>query len=327
MNQPVNAEDLATVLEKMLGRIVKTDIRPYAYGSSFVLQEIDVRLADGTCLEILFKDLSRHALLDGARRVKPAFLYDPMREIECYRSVLSQHPMGTAACHGTVVDPAAGRFWLFLEKVRGRELYQVGEISLWQEAARWLAHFQQHFAGARGLEKLGQGYRWRSYDAQYYRQWLERALALARNDDERRAIDGLASCYEGVIQRLISLPVHFIHGEFYASNILAAEAAGEVRICPVDWEMAAVGPGLIDLAALTGGNWHDQDRDTIALAYYQALPAKDRPGERQFFADLDSCRLQLSLQWLGWSADWRPPAEHAKDWLGEAIRLARKLGS
>jgi hypothetical protein len=32
------------------------------------------------------------------------------------------------------------------------------------------------------------------------------------------------------------------------------------------------------------------------------------------------------VQWLGWSPDWSPPAEHAHDWLGEALHLADKLG-
>ena len=36
-------------------------------------------------------------------------------------------------------------------------------------------------------------------------------------------------------------------------------------------------------------------------------------------ADLARCRLHLALQWLGWSPDWRPPPEHAHDWLGEAL--------
>ncbi|HMF19202.1 MAG TPA: aminoglycoside phosphotransferase family protein [Gemmataceae bacterium] len=332
MSQPVkieptvNAEELTKVLEKMLGKIVGMEIRPYAYRSSFALEEIDVRLADGTQLEILFKDLSRHALLDEARQVKPSFLYDPLREIDCYRSILSSCPMGTAAFYGAVVDEPAGRYWLLLEKVKGLELYQVGEIRLWQEAARWLAQFHQRFASSEELGKLSQAGRWLTYDEKYYRHWPERAATLARNDGARQKIDRLASCYEAVIQRLISLPVTFIHGEFYPSNILVSESVGKVRICPVDWEMAAIGPGLIDLAALTAGNWPDQDRDTIAFAYYEALPAASRPMEREFLTDLAFCRLHLSLQWLGWSADWKPPAEHAKDWLGEALRLAHKLG-
>jgi len=34
----------------------------------------------------------------------------------------------------------------------------------------------------------------------------------------------------------------------------------------------------------------------------------------------------LALQWLGWSADWTPPPEHARDWLVEALAAAERLG-
>jgi len=123
------------------------------------------------------------------------------------------------------------------------------------------------------------------------------------------------------------MPVTFIHGEYYASNILVPETAGKIRICPVDWEMAALGPGLMDLAALTAGKWRDEERDLIALAYCQAVPENEkRAAQDEFLTDLDFCRLHLSLQWLGWSPDWKPPPEHSQDWLTEAIRLADKLG-
>ena len=39
-----------------------------------------MHLNDGTSLRLLFKDLSQEAMLESARRVKPAFLYDPMRD-------------------------------------------------------------------------------------------------------------------------------------------------------------------------------------------------------------------------------------------------------
>lgn len=326
MNSAARSEELARALEGMLGQIVGLERRPYAYGSSFALEVINVRLADGACLEILFKDLSRHALLDDARQAKPGFLYDPLREIDCYQSVLASSPMGTAKCYGAVVDQTIGRYWLFLEKVSGKELYQVGDIRLWQETARWLANFHQRF-GAEEVRKLKQTGRWLTHDGEYYRLWPERAAAMARDAGARREIERLATAYETAVQQLVSLPVTFIHGEFYPSNILLNDDnAGTVRVCPVDWEMAAIAPGLIDLAALTAGNWPDNHREALALAYYDALPTRDRPRDRDFLTDLEFCRLHLCLQWLGWSAEWQPPTEHAKDWLGEARQLARKLG-
>ena len=100
-------------------------------------------------------------------------------------------------------------------------------------------------------------------------------------------------------------------------------------MCPVDWEMAAVGPGLVDLAALTAGGWTADERTALALAYHAALAQAGGPPparEEEFLTALDYCRLHLAVQWSGWSSGWSPPAEHAQDWLGEALSLAEKLG-
>ena len=106
--------------------------------------------------------------------------------------------------------------------------------------------------------------------------------------------------------------------------MLLAEAG---RVAPVDWELAALGSGFVDLAALATG-WGPSERDELELAYLdatrelgasEALP--DDPG-----AALDLCRLHLAVQWLGWAAPgWTPPAEHRRDWLGEALALAEEL--
>ena len=55
---------------------------------------VDADLDDGTTLSLVMKDLGRDALTEVARRVKPAFLHDPMREIEAYQSVLPAAPAG-----------------------------------------------------------------------------------------------------------------------------------------------------------------------------------------------------------------------------------------
>jgi aminoglycoside phosphotransferase (APT) family kinase protein len=139
--------------------------------------------------------------------------------------------------------------------------------------------------------------------------------------------------YDRVVERLTALPVTFVHGEFYASNVLvhglAQEEEGEgLRVCPVDWEMAAVGPGLIDLAALTAGGWTADEREALALAYHAAFVPHENwpPAPEAFLVALDYCRLHLAVQWLGWSPGWSPPPEHAQDWLDEALGLAEKLG-
>jgi len=41
---------------------------------------------------------------------------------------------------------------------------------------------------------------------------------------------------------------------------------------------------------------------------------------------LDYCRLHLAVQWLGWAEHWAPPPDQARDWLGEALAAAGRLG-
>ena len=331
-----STDEVRVELERVLSeygggsrRIVSIARRPSAYRTSFALEELDVVLDDGTMLGLIRKDTSQRALTERARRAKPAFLADPRREIETYQRILTPSELGTAICYGTVVDPAADQYWLFLERVPGVELYQVGDHVIWEDAARWLAGFHAQFADEPGRS----GARARSpllvYDRDYYRLWPRRALEFARDwpIGARRRIAWLAERYESVVDRLVALPTTVIHGEFYASNVLVQKTAGGTRVCPVDWEMAAVGPGLIDLAALVAGGWSATERRRFAAAYHGPLSVSEDspPTLDELLADLAFCRLHLAVQWLGWAGDWIPPREHAHDWLADAVGIAEDL--
>ena len=71
------------------------------------------------------------------------------------------------------------------------------------------------------------------------------------------------------------MPRTVIHGEFYASNVLVAEGPAGTRVAPVDWELAAVAPGAVDLAALVSGDWPEADREEIVAAYRSAVAPAD----------------------------------------------------
>src|SRR5262249_24535960 len=102
-----------------------------------------------------------------------------------------------------------------------------------------------------------------------------------------------------------TLPATLLHGEFYASNILIESKGARCRVAPVDWEMAAWGTGLLDLAALTAGNWRDEDRTALALTYRAHWSDTERwnPPLDEFLLAFDCCRVCLAVQWLGWSAN------------------------
>jgi Ser/Thr protein kinase RdoA (MazF antagonist) len=321
-----DSEELLTALRDGGVRAADLTRRPYRYATSAPLEELRVRTDGGQELRMIFKDLSRERLIGQARESKPPSVYDPRRELECYRRILVPAGLGPR-CFVVVVDSDAPRYWLFIEKVAGVELWQVGEIEVWEEVGRWLGRLHASFA-ARADEVRGSNPYLVEHSESWFRGWHERALsALSRSGDERTgALERALAKYEEVIEALAALPRTFLHGEFYPSNVLVVADASPVEVYPVDWEMAAVGPAAIDLAALVGG-W-DADARTRLVAAYEGAYADGRretiPGDLS--ADVARCRLHLALQWLGWSPEWRPPPEHAHDWVGEALALAEELG-
>jgi hypothetical protein len=318
----VATAELRVALERSLGQsIAEVRRTPSMYTSTFPIEDVLVRTVDGAELAFIFKDLSRRM----AGHVKPTFVLDPRREIEVYRSILTDGRLGTARCYATVADATHERYWLVLEKVQGVELYQVGDLAVWQSAARWLA--QIHIGLAREAPLALSDFLLH-HTAAFYRVWPARAIAHAHSTEQLEALSWLAARHDQIVDRLMTLPATIIHGEYYPSNIVVQALGGDIRVCPIDWEMAGLGPGLMDLAALTAGSWSDAARRALTEAYRDGvanLGGHLQPVE-EFQVALECCRLQLALQWLGWSAAWQPPPAHARDWLAEALAAARRLG-
>lgn len=310
-------EQLHAAVQRVLGRpVLDLSRRPWPYESTFPMEELSVILHGDARRSMLFKDLSEAQPPGAAAAAKPPFLMDSTREIRTYLDVLGPAGIEAPACYGAEVDAESGRAWLFLELIEGRPLWQVGEMEAWEEAARWVAHLHRRPLTRASLRLL-------RYDSAYLGSWLQRALTFAAPE----SLERIAASYERVVDRLASWPVSFLHGEFYPSNILIERGGGRFGIRPIDWEMAGRGPGLLDLAALTSGTWSEDERERLALAYFEASsPDVRRCGWSGFLDALEHCRLHLAVQWLGWSPEWSPPAEHAHDWLGEASRSAERLG-
>jgi len=306
--------------QELVARAARGDaavvLHRHAYSTS---APIDLLVPPGarTPSGVLRKDLSPGSLLPTARATKPDFLLDPRREVAVYRDVLPpwlESPM----FHGAVED--GERRWLFLEHVDGIELWQVGDLAVWTAVARWAAslhaaHLEEDAPPTvRSLLV--------DYDADFYRRWAKRAAAFAGYTDRR--LEPVLARHEEVVERLLAMPSTFVHGELYPSNVLVVETP-EPRVAVIDWETAAVGPPLVDLAALVEG-WDDEARRVLVDAYRQALGAVDPTAADAVTDDgLDACRLHLCIRWLGWAPAWAPPEDHDHDWLALALELTERL--
>ncbi len=320
-------------------RVARVECRPSPYQTSFPLAELSVFLDDGTHLDLLLKDLAAESLTEAARSVKPAFLHRAGREIAVYQTLLAPRGIGPVL-HGALDDPARNRQWLFLERVAGVELFQVGDEGVWAETARWLGRFHAEFQGEPGLALLADQGPLLRYDAALLGRWLERARTFASRSGVRVAptvelLERLGECHPQVVSRILESGETLVHGEFYPSNVLIKTSGPEVVVVPVDWELAGVGSGLLDLAALVAGGWPEEEKARLALAYREAFQeaggepvAGGEPfaGRDEFLESLDCARLQIAIQWMGWAPDWSPPPEHVQDWIREAERLLTRLG-
>ena len=304
------------------------------YSSSYTIENLAVELADGTHLQLVLKNLSPGSVLQTAKKIRPGFLYHPRNEIITYQQILAPQALGTPICYGAVEHPARDQYWLFLERVNGPLLWQVAGGETWNDAARWLARLHTAFPDAARQRENPHWQHLLHHDTAFYQIWPVRAAEfvgqrnLAADPATQTRFRQLLDGYSQVIDRLVSLPVHFIHGEFYPSTVLVEVDTAPHRICPVDWEMASLGPGLMDLATLTSGDWKETDQFAMISAYRDALC---RLGSATLtlpamIEAVDYCRLHLAVQLLGWSADWHPPERHAQNWFSEALRLANRLG-
>jgi hypothetical protein len=327
VNETVSDQELIEALGGQLDGRTITGVRrrPYRYATSAPLEDVRILTEGGEEVRLILKDLSRERLLGDARATKPEFLHEPSRELETYRRILDPAGLGPR-CFAAVAESDPPRHWLLIERVPGVELWQVGELEVWEQVAGWLGRFHAEFSG-RLDEVQAANPQLLDLSASWFRSWCERArAALARSDDARApALLVALEEYDSVVDELVGLPLAFVHGELYPSNVLVVRSRQPVGVYPVDWEMAGIGPGAIDLAALAGG-WGAGERGRLATAYLDGLSeaGASKAGE-DVTAGLDRCRLHLALQWLGWSAEWRPPREHAHDWLGEALALVQEL--
>jgi aminoglycoside phosphotransferase (APT) family kinase protein len=309
--------------------VVELELRANPYRSGFALHDLDVVLEDGTRLELLVKNLSWHTLKRTERAGRPAFLFDHKREIETYRRILAPAALETPTYYGAVTDRDRDRFLLLMERVGGLQLADQGEFGVWEETARRLAGMHERLDEVRASLPSQATAHLLRYDRDFYRLWASRAERLVEesslDESRRRRLARLFSRYDTVVDHLLGLPTAIVHGEFYSFNVLIDEREGALRVCPIDWEMAALAPRVVDLAGLVAGSWTPAEKRSLALVYHASAGGDAWWPAEEFLRALDWCRLHVAIQWIGWS---KQPMRRRRwrTWVGEALALGDELG-
>ena len=267
-----------------------------AMSSSYPAEVVTVGLADGQNLRIFLKDLSTRsydAELSERRR----------REIAVYRDLLDGADLGTARYYGSVEDPVRNRFWLLLEHVEGPRV-EDEPFDVWVLAAVWLGRMQAYIAAHPDALNRCRRIQWLAPEYFLSMAAMAKAAAAAYGPELAERVVGALDGYAHLVANLASQPPMFVHGGYRPQNMLRRSTGAYPRICPVDWEAAAIGPTEFDLAYLCEG-FDDRRRGILVDAYRMEAARHGLRVHQDDEADvrLDACDLHKNLKTLSKAVD------------------------
>lgn len=205
---------------------------------------VTVTLDSGETTKFFIKDFSSYKRDKGqmtARRERERFFYKDV------------FPNGELGLPMFALDVWSDqRSWLILEFVEGVPL-GWRELATWYEAAAWLGRWQTAVGGR--LQRLRDSRHFVGRDRAYFDKIARNATAGAARfgEDVVRKVETALPAYLKGAEQLVRQPQTLVHGAFRPHQILVDTEQTPVRICPTDWEIAAIGSCLYDLAALTDG--------------------------------------------------------------------------
>jgi aminoglycoside phosphotransferase (APT) family kinase protein len=165
------------------------------------------------------------------------------------------------------------------------------------------------------------------YNEEHYRRCAERVEQMlpGLELEDRRLIGQALEHYMGRIEWLSALPRTVIHGQYFGRNIMLRRRNREQMIAVIDWETAALGPGLIDLVSFTSGKWTDEQRQTMWRAYFDQYEAETEVSRdwEDFCKELMELELYQALEWLAWWRN-RSISHNFGKWVTELKRITRE---
>jgi hypothetical protein len=269
--------------------------------STFRTERLHVKTDDGERpLVIYFKDLNPVHQVSRRRHAHSANDSPSSREIRVYESVLSCERFGTPEYYGSRWEPAKGRCWLFIECVGERMLQSEHDLEPWIDTCRCVAGFH---AATRDLPSAVTGFL-PVYNEEYYRgcaESVERLLPGLDGADRTVVAQGLDHLRRR-ISWLGTLPRSVIHGQLFGQNVMLRSYGAAHPVSIIDWETAALGPGVFDLASITSNRRPAEERLAMRKAYFQRYCT--RSGQtiewERFEEEFVAVAVFHHLEWLVW---------------------------
>jgi hypothetical protein len=169
-----------------------------------------------------------------------------------------------------------GGMSIFSQEIQGNRLADA-KMDGMVAAAKWLGEFHRDWEASdppcSGINRL---------DENFLRQWLDRGFSTIETNSAEGAKKALvAEHYKYDAEILLGAPQVLLHGDCYRNNAITDNSG----VWFIDWELAALGPGEVDLATLTLG-WPPESVAVLTSAYASARwPSGPRPDiERRLVA-------------------------------------------
>ncbi len=286
------------------GPVAVLDRTPNPYASTFASEIVTCRLAGANECRLFCKYGA------GPREEVYGHKGGVAYEAAVHRDLLRPLQVCPPHFYGAYTDGVTGMTWLIRDYLNpGEPLYRRPAVL--GLAARWIGCF--HSASAARLASAPSPFL-KVYDADYYLGWARRTSHFAGPLHRRFPwVQRLCEGFGEVVALLTAAPPAVIHGEYYPENILWYDG----KICPIDWESAAVAPGEIDLASLTE-RWAGKTVQRCQHEYLQARWPEGPPTD--FERTLAAARLYLNLRWLGDRPEWT--THKADRWRFKQVRAA-----
>jgi hypothetical protein len=260
---------------------------------------VTVRIDDGPVHRLLCKYETEGGPASG----------DLTYEAEVYRQVLGPLDAPAPAFYGLFEETAAERRWLAIEYLADALPLAHGwsdeEIVLTAQCAGRFHARAEELVGRAAPDFLVR------YSPAFWEVYARRAAERAGGD--AAWLEQLADGFSESLVPLLAARPTVVHGDLYLNNVLSDGDS----VYLIDWEMAGIGLGELDLAELlySGGSEYDE---LCTLAYARARWPQGAPGD--FLQVLDAARICLSFYNLN------RPGEDYWFHLGELQDAGERLG-